>query len=89
MKLFVLCLALSANGLPAEPNSVMQMLTKASRQGDLKTAETLLSSGVDPNFTNQYGRTPLYYAALFNRTDVAALLLNHHADPNTGRAVEV
>jgi hypothetical protein len=55
MKLFVLCLALSANGLSAEPNSVMQMLTKASRQGDLKTAETLLSSGVDPNFTNQYG----------------------------------
>ncbi len=83
MKLLFLFLGFSASALAADDNAAMQMLVKASRLGDLKTAETLLSSGIDPNLSNQYGRTPLYYAALFNRNDVAALLLAHDADPNT------
>lgn len=82
MKLLFLFLGFSAAILAADANAAMQMLFKASRLGDLKNAETLLSSGVDPNLSDQYGRTPLYYAALFNRNEVAALLLTHDADPN-------
>jgi ankyrin repeat protein len=64
------------------------MLVKAAKLGDLKGAETLLSAGVDPNIANPGWRTPLCYAALYSRIDVAALLLAHHADPNTKPSIE-
>lgn len=83
MKPLFVFLGFSAIVLAADENAAMQTLFKASRLGGLKTAEILLSSGVDPNLSDQYRRTPLYYAALFNRNDVAALLLAHAADPNT------
>jgi cytohesin len=82
MKSLILFLVLFAPALQGQRNTASEMLAKASRLGDLKSAETLVSSGVDPNLPDQYGRTPLYYAALFNRNDVAALLLAHRADPN-------
>jgi ankyrin repeat protein len=82
MKSLILFLALVTPALQGQRNTATEMLAKASRLGDLKIAETLVSSGVDPNLPNQYGRTPLYYAALFNHNDVAALLLAHAADPN-------
>jgi ankyrin repeat protein len=85
MKLMLLVLAFSSNALPTDPDSAVQMLMKASGLGDLKTAETLLSAGVNPNAPNQQGQTPLCYAVLFDHTDVADLLLAHNADPN-GRA---
>lgn len=81
MKLLFLFLALSVNALQADGNAA-EMLAKACKLGDLKTAETLLSFGVDPDLPDQYGRTPLYYAAPFNRNNVAALLLADHANPN-------
>lgn len=83
MKLLFLSLALSIAVLAADTNSGLEMLAKASRVGDVSTAETLLSAGVNPNEANQQGQTPLYYAALFNNNDVVALLVAHHADPNT------
>ncbi|MGA8030606.1 MAG: ankyrin repeat domain-containing protein [Bryobacteraceae bacterium] len=83
MKLLVLFLALWVNTLPADADAAAaQMLAKACRLGDLNTAEVLLSSGVDPNQPDRYGRTPLYYSALFNPNDAATLLLAHEADPN-------
>jgi ankyrin repeat protein len=82
MKLLLLFLALSVDALQADGNTAAEMLAKACRAGDLKTAETFLSSGVDPDLPDQYGRTPLYYAASFNRTKVVALLLAYHAHPN-------
>ena len=57
------------------------MFTKASRDGDLKTIETLLSAGFDPNLP-VHGYTPLYFAMQQNRADVVDLLLAAHADPN-------
>ena len=82
-KSLILLLLLFAAVLQAQRNPATELLAKASRLGDLESAETLVSAGVDPNLPNQYGRTPLYYAALFNRNDVVALLLAHAADPNT------
>jgi ankyrin repeat protein len=82
MKSLIPFLLLFAAVLSGQRNPAPEMLAKASRLGDLKSAETLVSAGVDPNLPNRYGRTPLYYAALFNRNDVAAFLLAHAADPN-------
>lgn len=48
----------------------------------MKKVESLVSAGVNLNEPNQYGCTPLDYAALFNRDQVAALLLANKADPN-------
>jgi ankyrin repeat protein len=54
---------------------------KALSDGDLKTIETLLSYGFNPNLPVQ-GYTPLYFAMQLNRTNVLELLLAGHADPN-------
>lgn len=79
----LLALLLFAGSLRGQGNTATEMLIKAAKWGDLKGTETLLLAGTDPNIVNPGWRTPLCYAALYNRTDVAALLLAHHADPNT------
>lgn len=66
----------------ARQNTANEMLSKAARTGDLKKVESLISVGVNLNEADQYGCTPLSYAALFNRDQVAALLLANKADPN-------
>lgn len=78
-----LLLALSAGVLRGEGNAA-EMLAKACRVGDLKTAEAVLSSGIDPDQVDRYRKTPLYYAASFNETKIVGLLLAHHANPNSG-----
>lgn len=83
-KTLAVILVACATALQGQPKTAAEMLARVSRAGDLKTAETFISAGIDPNLTDRYGRTPLYYAALFNRNEIAALLLAHEADPNTG-----
>jgi ankyrin repeat protein len=82
MKLLFLFLAFLASTLLADVNATAEMFAKACRTGDLKMAETLVSSGIDPDSPDRYGRTPLDYAASFNPTRIVALLLAYHADPN-------
>lgn len=82
MRWLLLSLALFATALRGQGNSANELITKAARLGDLRSVESLLSAGVDPNVSDQDGRRPLYYAASFNHNEVAALLLAHHADPN-------
>jgi ankyrin repeat protein len=82
MKFTLFLLALSINSLRADVNAATERLVKASRVGDLKTVETFLSSGLNPDLPDRYGRTPLYYAASFNETKVVELLLAYHANPN-------
>ena len=82
MPLLFLLLALSTGALRADGNAA-EMLAKACRTGDLKTAEAVLSTGVDPDQVDRYGKTPLYYAAWFGRTELVSLLLAHHANPNS------
>ena len=82
MKLMLCLIALSATSLRAEVSAAAEMLTKACRLGDIKTAESMLAAGVNPDLPDRYGATPLYYAASFSQTDIVELLLAYHADPN-------
>ncbi|HUE22680.1 MAG TPA: ankyrin repeat domain-containing protein [Bryobacteraceae bacterium] len=82
MKLTLCLLALTVHSLHAEVSAATEMLTKACRLGDTKTAESLLAAGVNPDLPDRYGATPLYYAASFNHTEIVQLLLEYHADPN-------
>lgn len=59
-----------------------EMLTRAMVAGDLKTAESLLSVGLNPDVRDRYGRTPLINAVTFGETKLVQLLLAYHADPN-------
>ncbi len=80
--LFLILMSVPARGV----NGPTEELAQASRVGDLRTAEALLSSGVNPNLPDKYGKTPLYYAASFNEAKTVALLLTYHADPNARAA---
>jgi ankyrin repeat protein len=80
MKLIFLLLVLSLKFLQAETASG-QMFVQATKDGDLKTIETLLSVGFNPN-QSVHGYTPLWFAIQSNRADVVDLLLAGHADPN-------
>jgi ankyrin repeat protein len=82
MKLMFCLLALAVSSLHAEVSVATEMLTKACRLGDEKTAESLLAAGVNPDLPDRFGATPLYYAASFNRTEIVELLLAYQADPN-------
>jgi ankyrin repeat protein len=66
----------------ADGNAAAELLGKASRLGDVKTLDSLLSSGINPELLDHFGHTPLYYAVSFNQTNAVELLLNYHADPN-------
>jgi ankyrin repeat protein len=80
MKLTLFLLVLSLRCLPAEAPGG-QMFVKAVKDGDLKTIETLLSVGFNPN-QPVHGYTPLWFAIQSNRTEIVDLLLAAHADPN-------
>jgi ankyrin repeat protein len=81
MKLLFFLLVLSLKSLQAEVKTAGEMFTQALRDDDLKTIETLLSSGFNPNLP-AHGYTPLHHAMQFGRTDAVELLLAGHADPN-------
>jgi ankyrin repeat protein len=51
----------------------------AARSGDLKTVNSLLDGGVDPNLLGEMGCTPLHYARMEEKADVAKLLLSRGA----------
>src|SRR5580698_5246757 len=81
MKVLFLLLALSLTSFEADVTSG-DMLMNAAIRGDLKTMESLLSAGVDPNLPLRDGQSPLSFAMLGGQTQVIELLLAWHADPN-------
>ena len=55
------------------------LLHIAAQLGDIRTIELLLKAGLDVNQTGDMGCTPLHYAKMKKREDVASLLLTHGA----------
>jgi ankyrin repeat protein len=51
----------------------------AARSGDLDTVKLLLEEGVNPNLLGDMGCTPLHYARMEAKADVADLLLSRGA----------
>ncbi|MCB2092767.1 MAG: ankyrin repeat domain-containing protein, partial [Alphaproteobacteria bacterium] len=57
-------------------------LIKASRNGDIEIIDQLIKSGVDINYQDKFGSSPLIEAVRGNQTSVVKFLLDHKADPN-------
>ncbi len=53
---------------------------KAIMQGELETVQKMIAKGEDVN-RKSLGKTPLIFAARYNRADIVALLLESGADP--------
>ena len=49
---------------------------------DVTTVRSLLDAGADINIRDKYGRTALYWACHYNRTNIVPLLLDAGADIN-------
>ncbi len=81
LRWLVLLLMMAVGVLQAD--DAAEMMAKAARVGDVKTIESLLSSGVSPDLPDASGHPPIYHAAAFDQTKAVELLLAHHADPNT------
>ncbi len=82
MKFPFLLLVFSLQSLHADMTAG-EMLMKAAALGDLKTVESLLSAGFNPNLPLRGGETPLSLAVQTGNTPVLELLLAWHADPNS------
>ena len=52
-----------------------------SAKGDGDLVKLLLEKGISPNIQNKNGSTPLYNAVLLGNTEMAALLVEHGANP--------
>lgn len=57
-------------------------LIKAAFRGDVETVVDLLNAGADPNFRDEYKRTPLGEAIHALRPGVVKILLEYGADPD-------
>lgn len=55
-------------------------LIEAILSGDIVGVNSLLKKSVDINQIDENGNTALIYAARFNRTSIARILLHHGAD---------
>ncbi|MEM6434790.1 MAG: ankyrin repeat domain-containing protein [Cyanobacteria bacterium P01_D01_bin.115] len=67
-----------------DPNVVYNTntaLTYAARDGFTEIAHELIEAGAEVNWIDGEGVTPLILAAFKGHTELAALLLNHGADP--------
>ena len=80
---------LHRNGSSVDPRDLPSFqknspLHSAAHEEDLEVVRAILDCGVDVNVQNQFGSTPLSYAAggHFKDHRVVRLLLDHGADPN-------
>jgi len=81
MKSLLVPLVFSLQSLHADVTSG-EMLMRAAMLGDMKTMESLLSAGFNPNLPLRDWQTPLSFAMLGGQTQAVELLLAWHADPN-------
>jgi ankyrin repeat protein len=57
-------------------------LLGASENGDMANAKKALAIGADVNAKNSRGQTPLHFAAFYNDTELAEMLIDNGADVN-------
>ena len=73
--------------LPGEEDYIAKTLPNdlsyAAMIGDAVSARRVISFGVDVNAPDREGLTPLLRAVVAGHAEVAALLLEHGADPTT------
>ncbi|CAI8050722.1 Putative ankyrin repeat protein MM_0045, partial [Geodia barretti] len=66
--------------LDPQQNKGCELLMLASKGGELKTVNALITAGVDANHVNEDGDSPLMMAASNGRTEVVALLVKAGAN---------
>jgi ankyrin repeat protein len=55
-------------------------LCLAISKGDIATVKQIIAYGIDVNDTTNRGMTPLMYAAIYNQSEIAKLLLENGAN---------
>ncbi|XP_038625864.1 cyclin-dependent kinase 4 inhibitor B-like [Tachyglossus aculeatus] len=63
-------------------NVTAEKLAAAAARGRAKEVRELLEAGADPNVRSRFGRSPIQVMQMGN-TEVAELLLQHGAEPNS------
>lgn len=58
-------------------------LRTAAGAGSFTMVQKLLQMGIDPNASDEMGRTPLHVAACKGYSDIVSLLLSSGANPNS------
>ena len=64
----------------ALPTFEISPFCKAIMQGEMETVKKMIALGEDVN-RKSLGKTPLIFAARYNRAEIVALLLDNGADP--------
>lgn len=70
----------SAKSFNYEIASDVNPLCMAISKGDIATVKQIIAYGIDLNGSTSRGMTPLMYAAIYNQTEIAKLLLEKGAD---------
>lgn len=65
-----------------QPNPTYKAFNDAIVAGTIQDVHSLLRSGSNVNVRSKYGSTPLHRALLFNKTDIARLLIQNGAHVN-------
>lgn len=71
--------SVSTNAITYETSDVNPLCLAISK-GDIDTVKQIIAYGIDVNDTTNRGMTPLMYAAIYNQTEIAKLLIEKGAD---------
>ncbi|WP_150451346.1 ankyrin repeat domain-containing protein [Arenibacter lacus] len=70
-----------SSSLPMETTRELNSFCKAIIKGDIQTVKRLIALGEDVN-KKSLGKTPVIFAARYNKAEIVKLLLDNGADPS-------